>query len=196
MSSKPCADTNFYGKRKKRSRGELYERYDKLITLSNELRGKIDDDRIMALLGFFQSRGAREKHTGNPEKPAESTAYIIRQLKRPEEIVLFREVYGRQVFQISAYADPDQRKLRLASKMRDHDSSKTRTSEFEPQALQLVNRDEHEFAVTHGQRLRALSRSWVLLVNRAGRSQPTCFNALGHSTPSQISSEIAYSWPM
>jgi hypothetical protein len=29
----------------------------------------------------------------------------------------------------------------------------------------------------------ALSRSWVLLVNRAGRSQPAClyFNALGHS---------------
>jgi hypothetical protein len=44
----------------------------------------------------------------------------------------------------------------------------------------------------------ALSRSWVLLVNRAGRSQPAClyFNALGHSSPSQIGSEIAYSWPM
>ena len=44
----------------------------------------------------------------------------------------------------------------------------------------------------------ALSRSWVLLVNRAGRFQPACryFNALGHSSPSQISSEIAYSWPM
>ena len=44
----------------------------------------------------------------------------------------------------------------------------------------------------------ALSRSWVLLVNRAGRSQLAClyFNALGHSSPSQIGSEIAYSWPM
>ena len=35
--------------------------------------------------------------------------------------------------------------------------------------------------------LTALSRSWVLLVNRAGRFQPAClyFNALGHSSPSQ-----------
>jgi hypothetical protein len=31
-----------------------------------------------------------------------------------------------------------------------------------------------------------------------GRFQPAClyFNALGHSSPSQITSEIAYSWPM
>jgi hypothetical protein len=44
----------------------------------------------------------------------------------------------------------------------------------------------------------ALSRSWVLLVNRAGRSQPAClyFNALGHSLPSQIGWKITYSWPM
>ena len=45
---------------------------------------------------------------------------------------------------------------------------------------------------------KALSRSWVLLVNSARRSQPAClyFNALGHSSPSQIRPEIAYSWPM
>ena len=44
----------------------------------------------------------------------------------------------------------------------------------------------------------ALSRSSVLLVNRAGRSQATClyFNALGQLSPSQIGSKIAYSWPM
>ena len=40
---------------------------------------------------------------------------------------------------------------------------------------------------------RALSRSWVLLVNRAWRSLPAClyFNALGPSWPSQIGSKIA-----
>ena len=44
----------------------------------------------------------------------------------------------------------------------------------------------------------ALSRSWVLLVNRAGRSQPVSlyYNTLGHSSPSQIGSEVGYSWPM
>ena len=44
----------------------------------------------------------------------------------------------------------------------------------------------------------ALSRSWVLLVNSAGRSQPASLNinALGRSSPSQIGSKVAYSWPM
>jgi hypothetical protein len=44
----------------------------------------------------------------------------------------------------------------------------------------------------------ALSRSWVLLVNSARRAQPAClyFNALRHSSASQIRPEIAYSWPM
>ena len=46
--------------------------------------------------------------------------------------------------------------------------------------------------------LRALSRSWVLLVNRAKRSQPASlyFNTLGHSSASEIGSEVGYSWPM
>ena len=58
----------------------------------------------------------------------------------------------------------------------------------------MVNKPEYIEHVL----LTALSRSWVLLVNSAGRSQPAClyFNALGHSSPSQIGSEIAYSWPM
>jgi hypothetical protein len=41
-----------------------------------------------------------------------------------------------------------------------------------------------------------LSRSWVLLVNSAGRSQPASLNinALGRSSLSQIGSKVAYSW--
>ena len=47
-------------------------------------------------------------------------------------------------------------------------------------------------------RMRALSRSSVLLVNSAGHSQPACLNinALGRSSPNQIGSKITYSWPM
>ena len=65
---------------------------------------------------------------------------------------------------------------------------------FSSSTPSLVNKPEYIEHVF----LAALSRSWVLLVNRAGRSQPACryFNALGHSSPSQIGSEIAYSWPM
>jgi len=132
----------------------LYDRYDKLITRSNELRALFGNNALMAQLAFLLIQGARHKRTGSHQKPAHGTAYIIRQLKRPEEINLLRQVYGKQVFQVSAYADPDIRKTRLATKMRIYDSSSTRTSEFEGKALELVNRDENEANVIHGQRLR------------------------------------------
>lgn len=132
----------------------LYERYDTLINRANQLREQFDDDALMAVLTFFIIQGIRNKRNQDPNTKNSPVAYIIRQFKRPEEIALFREVYGKQVFQISAYADSDLRRMRLATKMRDEDPSKTRISEFEHQALQLLNRDEHESSIIHGQRLR------------------------------------------
>jgi hypothetical protein len=59
--------------------------------------------------------------------------------------------------------------------------------------MRIIALDVHRsFAQT------TLPRSWVLLVNRAGRFQPVSlyFNILGRSLPSQIGSEVGYSWPM
>ena len=132
----------------------LEERYETLIKKANDLRERLDADDIMATLTFFLIQAARLRRQADRKEKERPVAYIIRQLKRPEEIARFREVYGKQVFQISAYADPELRRRRLATKMRDEDSSRTRTSEFEHSALELVNRDEHEASVSHGQRLR------------------------------------------
>lgn len=132
----------------------LYDRYDTLISLANSLREDFNDDSLMAKLGFLLIQDIRNRRSSDPQKAKRPLAYIIRQFKRAEEIALFRAVYGKQAFQISAYADPDLRLTRLATKMRDADPSKTRVSEFEDQALKLVNRDENETAIQHGQRIR------------------------------------------
>lgn len=132
----------------------LYQRYDTLIRKANDLRDKFGSHDLMAMLSFFLIREARARRDADPAKKDRPVAYIIRQLKRSEEIALYREIYGKQVFQISAYADPELRRRRLATKMRDEDPSRTRISEFEHEALELVNRDEHEASVSHGQRLR------------------------------------------
>ncbi|MDO9419008.1 anti-phage dCTP deaminase [Pararhizobium sp.] len=132
----------------------LYDRYDSLISRSNALREDFDDDSLMAKLGFFLIQDIRDKRQADATKANRPVAYIIRQFKRSEEIALFRSVYGKQAFQISAYADPDLRLARLATKMRDADASRTRVSEFEHQAIKLLNRDEHEAALLHGQRIR------------------------------------------
>lgn len=132
----------------------LYDRYDALISKANKLRDDFNDDSLMAKLGFFIIQDMRNKRASDPTKANRPVAYIIRQFKRAEEIALFRSVYGKQAFQISAYTDPDIRRARLATKMRDADASRTRVSEFEDQAIKLLNRDENETAIPHGQRIR------------------------------------------
>lgn len=131
----------------------LFDRYDDLIKRANGLREDFGDS-VMATLAFFLIQAKRAEITGSADKAADGTAFIIRQMKRPEEIALFREVYGKQVFQISAYADPDLRKNRLSVKMRDFDHSETRSESFEPKSLELLIRDEYEDTLSHGQRVR------------------------------------------
>ncbi|KAB0267954.1 anti-phage dCTP deaminase [Microvirga brassicacearum] len=132
----------------------LFDRYDTLITRSNELRREYGDNSIMAMLSILKIREYRYRKHQDSDKALHKTAYIIRQLKRPEEIKLFREIYGKQVFQISIYSDHLVRKERLAGQMREYDSVSTRSSDFDEQASKLLARDEHESAVTSGQRIR------------------------------------------
>ncbi|MCW2319294.1 cytidine deaminase [Rhodoblastus acidophilus] len=131
-----------------------YDRYDKLIKHSNSLRKSFNDDALLAKISFFLIQDKRKKFEEAPAPKKEGIAYIIRQFKRPEEIGLFRSVYGQQVFQLSAYADPDVRKARLVKLLRDKDHHRTRSEDFELDATKLIRRDEHEALVPHGQRIR------------------------------------------
>lgn len=83
-----------------------------------------------------------------------NTAYIIRQLKRPDEVLLLRKVYGRQFILISAYGPLEARrqlvekqlKLSLPLKFADHQISAL--------AGELIERDQNENTDHHGQHLR------------------------------------------
>lgn len=138
-------DQNFSG---------FYEKYSNLIASANGLREKFEDNSIMAKLALLMIGDCREKRNNNSKLKNKPVAYVIRQFKRVEEINLFREIYGKLVFQISAYAEPELRKNRLANKMRDEDRSSTRVEEFEADAIKLLARDENEAPAINGQRLR------------------------------------------
>ncbi|WP_052341587.1 deaminase [Salinarimonas rosea] len=108
----------------------------------------------MAYAALTMIRTERMRRTGAANKAAQSVAYVVRQLKRPEEISLMREVYGKRVFQISVHSETGRRRTRLVERMRDKDAAATRGSQFEGRALELLERDEFEGSVAHGQRLR------------------------------------------
>jgi hypothetical protein len=62
-------------------------------------------------------------------RPIDRFAYIIRQLKHPEEVKLLRQVYGKQFVLVSAYAPEDKRQRRLLDDIKASESTKAcRTS--------------------------------------------------------------------
>ncbi|WP_404416679.1 hypothetical protein [Brevundimonas vesicularis] len=89
------------------------------IGYANDQRSRRGDPALMAKIGIRAIRRerlrlAREKnpHDVDASNVPERTAYIINQLKRPEEVALLRRVYGRQFVLVSAYGSfSDRRSL-------------------------------------------------------------------------------------
>lgn len=84
----------------------------------------------------------------------QSVAYVIRQLKRPEEVNLLRAVYGKQFLLISAYGPADDRKSRLEEKIRNSASTLLKPIQVAERADKLIERDASEEEEKTGQQLR------------------------------------------
>ncbi len=91
-------------------------------------------------------------------QPAEhvvaKTAYIVRQLKRPDEVELMRKVYGRQFVLISAYGPAESRKQIIEQKLKHSLLLNVPDHEISSKAERLMHRDMNEDGDAHGQHLR------------------------------------------
>lgn len=108
--------------------------FQQRIAYANAVRERLGDEAMAALaisaLRAFRAeertrRRAARGGTGSEaddapaadeqdeEAPLPSQAYIIRQLKRPEEVALLRSVYGKQFILVSAYAPQAWRRTRI-----------------------------------------------------------------------------------
>jgi deoxycytidylate deaminase len=76
----------------------------------------------------------KRAESGSPDKPLAAHAYILRQLKRPEEVDLLRHVYGSAFVLIGGHAPRSVRIGHLASLAAEND----------PEATQVINVDEKE----------------------------------------------------
>ena len=77
-------------------------------------------------------------------RPVPGRAYIIRQLKRPEEIELLRKVYGRQFVVVSTYAPEDIRIANLESSQRKSLGGLADVIDINADAVKLVGQDSKE----------------------------------------------------
>lgn len=109
---------------------------------------------VLSLIAIRAIVSERIKRTDYYEKISPKTAYVIRQLKRPEEVQLLRRVYGRQFILISAYGAASDRKTLLEDKLKHSLSTATKDSDISARADGLIERDQSEGGDFGGQELR------------------------------------------
>ena len=114
----------------------------------------------MAALAIMEIKSTRLDHNKEVRKlPAEQIdtaipkrAYIIRQLKRKDEIKLLRRVYGDKFIQVSVSLPKALRVENLIKRMAvDHPHMKQ--AECEKNARNLIEIDEHEDGDDYGQQV-------------------------------------------
>lgn len=131
----------------------LHERYQSYIQYGDQLRSHFGDDALLAATAISQVVRSRiRERKADPSDPLERRVYLLYQFKRKEEIDLLRSVYGRLFFQVSLYS---RRGARV-----DHLSRRFATSEdvyaahrYRDRAEKLIEDDENEADVAHGQRV-------------------------------------------
>ncbi len=123
---------------------------DKIAT-ANSFCSTADNGAAMAALAISEIRGIRrsqpeladETDAERSRRAKPKTAYIVRQLKREDEVELLRSVYGSKFLQISVSLDKDARIENLTNKLsRQHPGLSAEACE--KTARELVATDEHQ----------------------------------------------------
>lgn len=120
-----------------------YERIDELMTEGTQLRRDTRLADIVGRLGLAQIRECRRQITGDPNTvPEKGVAYIVRSFKRPEEVTLFRDTYGKAFNLISVYSPKAARVEHMARRFQGISSPEKAGPE--ELAVRLVKRDYEE----------------------------------------------------
>lgn len=140
-------------------------RYETHIAYGNQLRGDLSDDAILAALTIGRITYQRtQAGVRSGEQPYSKRAYILHQFKRKEEIDLLRAVYGRLFYQISVYSRRGSRVDYLARQFAHGDHS-SNINNYKADAESIVQRDENEQHVGHGQKVSKIFHDADLIIN-------------------------------
>jgi deoxycytidylate deaminase len=143
----------------------IEDRYDTYIAYGNQLRSFFEDDAILASFSVGQVVRERIKRSKkNPKEAFGKKAYLLHQFKRKEEIELLRSVYGRLFFQVSVYSRRGARVDFLSRKFSEKKNS-AEVSRYRASAEALVQRDENELDVKHGQRVGKIFHDADFIIN-------------------------------
>lgn len=131
----------------------LHERYQTYIEYGDQLRSHFDDDALLAATAIAQVVRTRiRERDKDPEDPLERRVYLLYQFKRKEEFDLLRSVYGRLFFQVSLYSRRGARVDYLSRRFAASEDVYA-AQKYRHRAEKLIEDDENEADVDHGQRV-------------------------------------------
>ncbi|SFJ01914.1 anti-phage dCTP deaminase [Bradyrhizobium sp. Gha] len=125
------------------------------INYANALCKEFSDFSTMARIALRAIGDERERISGDRNKIADrAIAYVVRQLKRPDEAMLLRRVYGKQFVLISAYGSAEERQRLLEERLQRSLPPATPAYEISCKALELIEKDAREDDEEFGQNVR------------------------------------------
>ncbi len=133
---------------------DFYAESDSKMKYGNAIRRMTGDPAALGRVATMGIVSKRTSITGSASIPAKGTAYVIRQLKRPEEVAFLRHLYGRQFILVSAYGPREQRLALLRERLRQTMATTTQPGELGAKAEALIETDASEADKAFGQQLR------------------------------------------
>jgi cytidine deaminase len=125
-------------------RDRRYETYMAKGTYLREETGRGDALAVMAVRRIRQLRAGERTEQGSSASPRSRTAYILRSLKHPDEVVRLREVYGTGFFLLGAYSPRDRRLKYLEEQIAASYHASPPSLDHSRQAEDLIVTDEKE----------------------------------------------------
>lgn len=136
-----------------------------------ELAGSADALVRLMALGIRENRAELLAERGSDAEILSDTAFIIRQLKRPEEVQLLRRIYDKRFILISGYGSEEHRLERVKAKGRASLPLSTEAPAILEKALSLLLRDQSEGNDDHVQHLRDTFHLADVFVDGINRDQ-------------------------
>ncbi|MEP9372638.1 anti-phage dCTP deaminase [Mesorhizobium sp. KR1-2] len=133
--------------------GAYHDQIAAKMDYATDLCRKYDGPSTMALIAIDAIQRRRGELTGSIKIPKESTAYVVRQLKRPDEVTRLRRVYGKQFVLISAYTAVEERFNRVFERIQRSISTRASTAEVKFETNKILDRDADEDDI-NGQHIR------------------------------------------
>jgi cytidine deaminase len=117
-------------------------RVEHLQSVANALRTRTKDGAMVTRAGIAAIRKKRAEKSGGVDVPASGCAYIIYQLKHPDEVTLLRRVYGNAFYLIAGHAAREVRVEEMARRTASSADLPGQDYKFKGRANELIEIDQ------------------------------------------------------